>query len=238
VHRKQGRNNLGRITSRFRGGGHKRRFRAVDFKRDKYGVPGTVASIEYDPNRSAHIALVHYADGEKRYILAPEGLRPGEVVLSSARADIKAGNTLPLGAIPFGTTIHNIETKIGRGGQLARAAGSAARLMAREGDWALVRLPSGELRKIHVRCRATVGALGNADHINIHIGKAGRTRWMGRRPHNRGVTMNPVDHPMGGGEGRASGGHPRSPWGQPSKGCRTRRNKRTQVFIVARRRAK
>jgi large subunit ribosomal protein L2 len=238
VHRKQGRNNHGRITSRFRGGGHKRLYRKVDFRRDKYGVPGRVASVEYDPNRSAFIALIHYADGEKRYILAPEGLRLGETVLSSAKADIKPGNSLPLSAIPVGTTIHNVEAKVGRGGQFVRAAGGSARLMAREGKWALIRMPSGELRKVHVDCRATIGSLGNSDHSNIDLGKAGRSRWLGRRPHNRGVTMNPVDHPMGGGEGRASGGHPRSPWGQPSKGCRTRRNKRTQVFIVARRKKK
>ena len=230
-----GRNNNGRITSRFRGGGHKRRYRKIDFKRDKYGVPATVASIEYDPNRTALIALLHYADGEKRYILAPAGLTVGDTIVSSAKADIRPGNSMPLSAMPVGTVIHNIELKIGAGGQLVRSAGNSARLMAREGSWALLRLPSGELRRVHVRCRATIGSLGNAEHSNIKLGKAGRVRWMGRRPHNRGVVMNPVDHPMGGGEGRASGGHPRSPWGQPAKGARTRSNKRTQVFIVARR---
>jgi large subunit ribosomal protein L2 len=235
-HRAQGRNNHGRITSRFRGGGHKRRFRAIDFKRDKYGVPGKIATIEYDPNRTAYIALVNYADGEKRYILAPAGLTVGATVLASAKADITPGNVLPLRAMPSGTEIHNIELKKGRGGQFVRSAGGVARLMAREGDWALVRLPSGELRRIHADCHATVGTLSNGEHANITIGKAGKTRWLGRRPHNRGVTMNPVDHPMGGGEGRTSGGgHPRSPWGKPTKGLRTRNNKRTDVFRVSRR---
>ncbi len=235
-HRPQGRNNAGRITSRFRGGGHKRRFRTIDFKRDKYGVPGKIASIEYDPNRTAYIALVNYADGEKRYILAPEGLKVGATIVSSAKADITPGNVLPLRVIPAGTEVHNVELKKGRGGQLVRAAGGVARLMAREGDWALVRLPSGELRRVHADCHATVGTLSNGEHANLSIGKAGRTRWLGRRPHNRGVTMNPVDHPMGGGEGRTSGGgHPRSPWGKPTKGLRTRTNKRTDVFRVSRR---
>jgi large subunit ribosomal protein L2 len=238
-HRKQGRNNDGRITSRFRGGGHKRLYRQIDFKRDKFGVPGTIATIEYDPNRTAFIALVHYADGEKRYILAPTGLAVGQTVVSSAKADITAGNSLPLRAIPAGTEIHNVELKKGRGGQLVRSAGGAARLMAREGDWALLRLPSGELRRVHADCRATVGSLGNSEHANVTLGKAGRKRWMGRRPHNRGTAMNPVDHPMGGGEGRnAGGGHPRSPWGWITKGLRTRNNKRTQVFIVSRRKGR
>ncbi|MCA9713190.1 MAG: 50S ribosomal protein L2 [Myxococcales bacterium] len=236
VHRKAGRNNNGRITARFRGGGHKRLYRKIDFKRDKYGVPGKVATIEYDPNRSAFIALIHYTDGEKRYILAPNGLTVGDTIVSSAKADIKPGNSLPLKAIPVGSTIHNVEIKIGRGGQLVRTAGSSAQLMAREGDWTQVRLPSGEVRRVHVNCRATIGVLGNADHGRVDIGKAGRVRWLGRRPHNRGVVMNPVDHPMGGGEGRTSGGrHPCTPWGKPTKGYRTRTNKRTQVFIVSRR---
>ena len=235
-HRHAGRNNRGRITSRFRGGGHKKRYRNIDFKRNKYGVPATVKTIEYDPNRTCFIALLFYADGDKAYILAPAGLKVGDTVISSAKADIKPGNSLPLSAIPVGTIIHNIEIKIGRGGQLVRSAGVGARLMAREGDWTQIRLPSGEVRRVHVRCRATIGQLGNQIHSNIHLGKAGRRRWMGRRPHNRGVVMNPVDHPMGGGEGRTSGGrHPVSPWGMPTKGYRTRHNKRTQTFIVSRR---
>jgi large subunit ribosomal protein L2 len=236
VHSPAGRNNNGRITSRFRGGGHKRLYRQIDFKRDKYGVPGKVAGIQYDPNRTCFIALIHYADGEKRYILAPEGLAAGDTIISSAKADIKPGNSMPLSAIPVGTIIHNIEIKIGRGGQLVRTAGSGARLMAREGNWTQVRLPSGEVRRVHVRCRATIGSLGNSEQGNVKLGKAGRTRWLGRRPHNRGVVMNPVDHPMGGGEGRTSGGrHPCTPWGKPTKGYRTRHNKRTNFFIVSRR---
>ncbi|RMG96131.1 MAG: 50S ribosomal protein L2 [Deltaproteobacteria bacterium] len=236
VHDKKGRNNHGRITSRHRGGGHKRVYRKIDFRRDKFGVPAKVAALEYDPNRSAFIALLHYADGEKRYILAPQGLSVGDRVISSAKADIKPGNCLPLSAMPLGTTIHNIELKIGGGGQLVRAAGTGAQLMAREGKWAYVRMPSGEQRKVHVSCRATVGAVSNPDHANVTLGKAGRSRWLGRRPHVRGVAMNPVDHPMGGGEGRTSGGgHPRTPWGKPTKGYRTRKNKRTDVFIVTRR---
>ena len=235
-HRKAGRNNYGRITSRFRGGGHKRLYRKIDFKRDNYGVPGKVATIEYDPNRTTYIALIHYTDGDKRYILAPEGLQVGDTVISSAKADIKPGNSLPLSAIPVGTIIHNLEVKIGRGAQLVRSAGVGARLMAREGAWTQVRLPSGEVRRVHVKCRATIGTLSNGEQNNVHIGKAGRMRWLGRRPHNRGVVMNPVDHPMGGGEGRTSGGrHPVTPWGKPTKGYRTRKNKRTQVFIVSRR---
>ncbi len=236
VHDHKGRNAHGRITSRHRGGGHKRLYRTIDFRRDKFGVPAKVAAIEYDPNRSAFIALLHYADGEKRYILAPQGIAVGDRVVSSAKADIKPGNCLPLSAMPLGTTIHNIELKIGGGGQLVRSAGTGAQLMAREGKWAYVRMPSGEQRKIHVACRATVGAVSNPDHGNVTLGKAGRKRWLGRRPHVRGVAMNPVDHPMGGGEGRTSGGgHPRSPWGKPTKGFRTRTNKRTDVFIVTRR---
>ena len=238
-HRKQGRNNNGRITSRFRGGGHKRLYRQIDFKRDNFGVIGTVATIEYDPNRTSFIALIHFSDGDKRYILAPQGLTVGQQVVSSAKADITAGNSLPLRAIPAGTAIHNVELKKGRGGQMVRSAGGVARLMAREGDWALLRLPSGELRRVHADCRATVGSLSNSEHSNVTIGKAGRTRWLGRRPHNRGTAMNPVDHPMGGGEGRNSGGgHPRSPWGWITKGLRTRNNKRTQVFIVSRRKGR
>lgn len=235
-HRAQGRNNYGRITSRFRGGGHKRRYRVIDFKRDKWSVPGTVASIEYDPNRTCYIALVKYADGEKRYILAPTGLKVGDEVLTSPSANIRPGNCLPLANIPVGTVLHNLEIKIGKGGQLVRSAGTGARLMARTGDWTQVRLPSGEVRRVHARCRATIGTLSNPEHANMKLGKAGRSRWLGRRPHNRGVVMNPVDHPMGGGEGRTSGGrHPVTPWGKPTKGARTRNNKRTETFIVSRR---
>jgi large subunit ribosomal protein L2 len=228
-----GRNNFGRITSRFRGGGHKQRYRIVDFKRDKIGIPATVASIEYDPNRTARIALLHYADGEKRYILAPDGLVVGAKLLASRHADIKPGNSLTLRFVPPGTSIHNIEIKKGKGGQLVRSAGVAAQLMAKDGDYAQVRLPSGEIRKVHLDCRATVGQVSNLDHKNVFLGKAGRARWLGRRPHNRGVSMNPVDHPMGGGEGRTSGGrHPCSPWGQLAKGFKTRKNKRTDSMIV------
>jgi large subunit ribosomal protein L2 len=228
-----GRNNSGRITSRFRGGGHKRRYRVIDFKRGKIGVPAKVAAIEYDPNRSARLALLTYADGEKTYILAPDGLDVGGDVISSRTADIKPGNSLPLRFIPAGTMIHNIEMRLGKGGQLVRSAGTAAQLMAKEGDYAHVRLPSSEVRLIHLNCRATVGQVSNVLHARVSIGKAGRTRWLGRRPHNRGVTMNPVDHPMGGGEGRTSGGrHPCSPWGQLSKGLKTRKNKRTDKMIL------
>lgn len=231
-----GRNNYGRITSRFRGGGHKRRYREIDFKRDKVGVPARVATVEYDPNRSARIALLHYADGEKRYILAPIGLGVGDQVLSSRTADIKPGNSLPLRSIPLGTMVHNLELKIHGGAQLVRSAGVGAQVLAKEGDWGQLRLPSGEVRKLHLDCRATIGQVGNAEHNAHSIGKAGRKRWLGRRPHNRGVVMNPVDHPMGGGEGRSSGGrHPCSPWGQQSKGLRTRSNKRTDSMIIRRR---
>ena len=234
-----GRNTSGRITSRFRGGGHKRRYRMIDFRRDKIGVPARVAEIEYDPNRTARIALLHYADGEKRYILAPDGLNQGDEVISSRKADIKPGNCLPLEVIPAGTAIHNIEMRRGKGGQLVRSAGVAAQLMAKDGSYAQIRMPSGEVRKIHIKCRASIGQVSNADHQNISLGKAGRSRWLGRRPHNRGVTMNPVDHPMGGGEGRTSGGrHPCSPWGQLAKGLKTRKNKRTDTMIVKNRKAK
>ncbi len=231
-----GRNHYGRITMRFRGGGHKRRFRLIDFRRDKIGVPALVAALEYDPNRTGRIALLHYADGEKRYILAPDGLKVGDTIVSSRNADIKPGNSLPLRAIPLGTAVHAVEMKIGKGAQLARSAGVAAQVMAKDGDYAQVRLPSGEIRKVHQDCRATIGQVSNPDHMHISLGKAGRSRWLGRRPHNRGVTMNPVDHPMGGGEGRSSGGrHPCSPWGQLAKGLKTRSNKRTDPMIVKRR---
>ena len=234
-----GRNNKGRIKVRFRGGGHKRRYRVVDFKRDKVGVPARVATVEYDPNRSARIALLVYADGEKRYILCPQGLGVGDQVVSGEDAPINPGNTLPLRQIPMGTTVHNVELRIGKGGQLARSAGSGAQLMAKEGAYALLKLPSGEVRRVHIDCAATIGQVGNLDHENRTLGKAGRKRWLGRRPHNRGVTMNPVDHPMGGGEGRSSGGrHPCSPWGKPTKGYKTRRNKRTSGMIVRRRKQK
>jgi large subunit ribosomal protein L2 len=234
-----GRNHYGRITSRFRGGGHKQKYRIIDFKRDKVGVPAKVAEIEYDPNRTARIALLHYSDGVKKYILAPDGLKQGDTVVSSRNADIKPGNSLPLAAIPPGTMVHNLELRKGKGGQLVRSAGVAAQLMARDGDYAMVKLPSGEIRKVHIECRATIGQVSNLDHQNISLGKAGRSRWLGRRPHNRGVTMNPVDHPMGGGEGRTSGGrHPCSPWGQLAKGLKTRNNKRTDGMIVKHRKAK
>ena len=234
-----GRNNQGRTTSRFMGGGHKRLLRLVDFRRDKTNVPARVASIEYDPNRSARIALLHYADGEKRYILAPNGLQVGGQVVSGPSADILPGNALPLKGIPLGTTIHNIELKRGRGGQLVRSAGVAAQLMAKEGRYAQVRLPSGEVREVSIECYATIGQVGNIEHENVSVGKAGRSRWLGRRPHVRGVAMNPVDHPMGGGEGKTSGGrHPASPWGWKTKGAKTRNNKRTDAFIIRRRKAK
>ncbi|RMH15582.1 MAG: 50S ribosomal protein L2 [Acidobacteria bacterium] len=231
-----GRNNKGEITVWWRGGGHKRRYRVIDFKRDKHGVPGRVATIEYDPNRSARIALVVYADGDKRYILWPQGLEQGATVMAGEDAEINPGNALPLRAIPLGTIIHNIELKIGKGGQMVRSAGTGAQLMAKDGDYAQVRLPSGEVRKVHLNCYATIGQVGNVEHEIISMGKAGRRRWLGRRPHNRGVTMNPVDHPMGGGEGRSSGGrHPCTPWGVPTKGYKTRNNKRTDGMIVRRR---
>jgi large subunit ribosomal protein L2 len=231
-----GRNNYGRITSRFRGGGHKRRYRVIDWRRDKLGVPAEVMAIEYDPNRTAHLALLQYRDGERRYILAPDGLKIGDLVMSAKSADIKPGNALALRYIPIGTMIHGVELKIGRGAQLARTAGVAAQLMAKEGDWGQVRLPSGEVRRVHLNCRATIGMVGNGEHANMFIGKAGRKRWLGKMPHNRGVVMNPVDHPMGGGEGKSSGGrHPCSPWGMPTKGYKTRHNKRTDSMIIRRR---
>jgi large subunit ribosomal protein L2 len=228
-----GRNNKGQITIRFRGGGHKRLYRVVDFRRDKTGVPARVAAIEYDPNRSARIALLHYVDGEKRYILAPVGLEVGQTVVSGPQADIRPGNALPLENIPAGTTIHNIELRPGKGGQMVRSAGAAAQLVSKEGGMALVKLPSGEVRRVPSNCYATIGQVGNLDHENVSLGKAGRKRWLGRRPHNRGVSMNPIDHPHGGGEGRTSGGrHPVTPWGQPTRGYKTRNNKRTDRFIV------
>lgn len=230
-----GRNNTGRVTSRFIGGGHKQTYRIIDFKRDKVGVPAKVASIEYDPNRSARIALLHYADGEKRYIIAPVGLVVGSTVNSGPDADILVGNSLPLKNIPAGTFVHNIELKPGKGGQMARSAGALAQLISKEGGIALLKLPSGEVRKVQLECAATVGQVGNTDHENESLGKAGRSRWLGKMPHNRGVTMNPVDHPHGGGEGRTSGGrHPVTPWGQPTRGFKTRNNKRTDQFIVTR----
>jgi len=232
-----GRNSRGRISVWFRGGGHKRRYRIVDFRRDKRDVPAKVAAIEYDPNRSARLALLHYADGEKRYILWPEGMKVGQTVSTGEGADILPGNCLPLKMIPAGTMVHNIELRQGKGGQMVRSAGAAAQVVAKEGDYAQVKLPSGEVRKVHTDCLATVGQVGNIDHKNVSFGKAGRQRWLGRRPHNRGVSMNPVDHPHGGGEGKTSGGrHPVSPWGKPTKGAKTRNNKRTQQFIVKRRR--
>ncbi len=232
--KKGGRNNQGRLTVRHQGGGHKRLYRVIDFKRTKDGIPARVATIEYDPNRSARIALLNYADGEKRYILAPNGLKVGDKVESGAEADIKVGNALPIKNIPVGTTLHNIELKIGKGAQLVRSAGASAQLMAKEGSYALLRMPSGELRKVHVNCRATVGQVGNLDHENITIGKAGRNRWRGIRPENRGVAMNPNDHPHGGGEGRSPVGrkHPVTKWGKCAMGAKTRRKKASDKLIV------
>ncbi len=234
-----GRNNQGRITTRHRGGGHKQRYRIVDFKRDKDGVPGVVERLEYDPNRSAHLCLIKYMDGERRYIIAPRGLSVGDTIQSGIEAPIAPGNTLPLRNIPVGTTIHCVEMKVGKGAQIARSAGTSAQLVAREGDYATLRLRSGEMRKIHADCRATIGEVGNSEHSLRKLGKAGATRWRGVRPTVRGVVMNPVDHPHGGGEGRTSGGrHPVSPWGVPTKGHKTRKNKRTDKFIVRDRRRK
>ncbi len=230
-----GRNNIGKMTLRYHGGGHKRLYRIIDFKRNKVNIPAKVAAIEYDPNRSARIALLHYIDGEKRYILMPDGLKVNETVVSGEAVDIKPGNALPLKSIPVGTIIHNVELKRGRGGQLVRSAGSGAQLMAKEGDYAHIKLGSGEVRLIHSECFATIGQVGNLEHENISIGKAGRSRWLGIRPHVRGVVKNPVDHPHGGGEGKSSGGrHPVSPWGQPTKGYKTRMNKATDKYIIKR----
>jgi large subunit ribosomal protein L2 len=231
-----GRNARGRVTARHRGGGHKKHYRLIDFKRNKIGIPARVAAIEYDPNRSARIALLNYADGEKRYILAPLKIKVGDSIISGPEADIQPGNALPLKSIPLGTYIHNIELKIGKGGQIVRGAGTYAQLMAKEEKYALVKLPSGEVRMVLSECYATIGQIGNQMSENVSLGKAGRKRWLGVRPSVRGVAMNPVDHPMGGGEGRSSGGrHPCSPWGMPSKGYRTRKNKRTDRYIVKRR---
>jgi large subunit ribosomal protein L2 len=231
-----GRNNHGRITSRFRGGGHKQSYRAVDFKRRKFDVPATVERLEYDPNRTAFIALIKYKDGELSYIIAPQRLRVGDAVVSSLRADIKPGNAMPLAAIPVGTIIHNIEMKSGAGAKIARAAGNYAQLVGKDAGYAQIKLMSGELRVVRAECMASIGAVSNPDNMNQHIGKAGRSRWLGRRPHNRGVVMNPVDHPHGGGEGRTSGGrHPVTPWGKPTKGYKTRANKRTDSLIIRRR---
>lgn len=236
IKKKGGRNNQGRITVRHRGGGHKQLYRVIDFKRDKLDIPARVASIEYDPNRSARIALLHYKDGEKRYILAPDGLRAGDTVLTGRDADIKPGNALPLERIPLGTMVHNVELNRGKGGQMARSAGAYAQIMAKEGDYVQLRLPSGEVRMVRKECFATVGQVGNLDHENIVYGKAGKSRWMGVRPAVRGVAMNPVDHPLGGGEGKSSGGrHPSTPWGKPAKGYKTRRKKPSDKHIVRRR---
>jgi len=231
-----GRNNAGRMTSRHRGGGHKRKYRVVDFRRDKTDIPAKVKTIEYDPNRSARIALVSYADGEKRYIVAPVDLKVGDAVITSASADIKPGNAMALRSVPLGSLIHNIELRPGKGAQMVRSAGTYAQLMAKEGAYAQVRLPSGEVRKVHIECKATIGQVGNVTHEGISIGKAGRTRWLGKKPRVRGVAMNPIDHPMGGGEGKTSGGrHPCSPWGVPTKGYKTRRNKTTDKYIIKKR---
>lgn len=237
LRKKAGRNNRGRITTRHRGGGHKRHYRLIDFKRDKHDIPARVAAIEYDPNRTARIALLNYVDGEKRYIIAPAGLKVGDTVMSGPRADIRVGNALPLYAVPLGSQIHNIELQIGRGGVMVRSAGASAQLMAREGSYATLRMPSGEMRMVHINCMATLGQVGNVDHQNIRIGKAGRNRWRGRRPTVRGTVMNPRDHPHGGGEGRAPRGMstPKTKWGKPARGVKTRHNPRTDRFIVRRR---
>jgi large subunit ribosomal protein L2 len=231
-----GRNNHGELTSWWRGGGHKRNYRIIDFKRDKRDIPAKVSTVEYDPNRSARIALITYADGEKRYILQPFGLKVGDTIVAGEHADILPGNALPLKNIPLGTMVHNVELKPGKGGQIARSAGSAVQVVAKEGEYASVKMPSGEIRKINIECLATIGQVGNVDHENVSLGKAGRRRWLGRRPHVRGVAMNPVDHPLGGGEGKTSGGrHPVSPWGVPTKGYKTRRPQPSDKFIVQRR---
>ncbi|RMI17196.1 MAG: 50S ribosomal protein L2 [Calditrichaeota bacterium] len=237
LHKTGGRNNQGRITAWQRGGGHKRRYRIIDFKRDKRGIPATVKSIEYDPNRSANIALLAYADGEKRYILAPEGLKVGDTVVAGEEAEIRVGNAMPLARVPLGMTVHNIELVPGKGGQVARSAGAGVQVMAKEGKYALLKMPSGEIRKFLLQCYATIGNVGNSDHLNVSLGKAGRSRWLGRRPHVRGVAMNPVDHPMGGGEGRSSGGrHPCSPWGQLAKGQKTRKKRKPSDALIVKRR--
>jgi len=231
-----GRNNHGEITMWWRGGGHRRLYRIIDFKRDKIGIPAKVVTVEYDPNRSSRIALVQYADGEKRYILHPAGLKVGDSIVAGDTVDILPGNVLPLKNIPLGTQVHNVELRPGKGGQLARSAGAAVQVVAKEGEYASVKMPSGELRRINIECRATVGQVGNLDHENVSLGKAGRSRWLGKRPHVRGVAMNPVDHPLGGGEGKTSGGrHPVSPWGMPTKGFKTRNSKATDQFIIQRR---
>ncbi len=232
-----GRNNLGRMTARHRGGGHKRKYRIIDFKRDKFGIPAKVFSIEYDPNRTSRIALLHYADGEKRYIIAPDGLKVGDELMSGDGSEIRIGNALKLKDMPLGSFVHNVELKPGKGGQIGRSAGASLQVMAKEGKYAQLKLPSGETRLVHLECMATYGSVGNSEHLNISIGKAGRSRWLGKRPHVRGVAMNPVDHPMGGGEGRSSGGgHPVSPWGQPAKGLKTRKKKNpSNKYIVKRR---
>ncbi|MCP4901628.1 MAG: 50S ribosomal protein L2 [bacterium] len=235
IKRSDGRNNDGHITSRHRGRGHKRRYRAIDFKRDKFDVPAKVATIEYDPNRSALIALLHYADGDKRYILAPEEVGVGDTVIAGDRVDVRPGNVMPLKNIPLGTQVHNVELKPGKGGQMVRSAGTGAQIMAKEGKYTTLRMPSGEMRMILSACLATIGQLGNSDHSNVSIGKAGRSRWLGIRPQTRGTAMNPVDHPHGGGEGRNKGRHPVSPWGKPTKGAKTRRRKASDRLIVSRR---
>lgn len=240
IRKSGGRNNLGRLTVRHIGGGHKRRYRIIDFKRDKHGIPAKVHSIEYDPNRTSRIALLHYADGEKRYILAPDGLRVGDSVMSGPGSEINIGNALPLNEMPLGSFVHNVELKPGKGGQLGRSAGSSLQLMAKEGTYAQLKMPSGEVRMVRLDCVATYGVVGNSEQENISLGKAGRSRWLGKRPHVRGVAMNPVDHPMGGGEGKSSGGgHPVSPWGQKAKGLKTRKQKKeSNKFIIKRRKSK
>jgi large subunit ribosomal protein L2 len=236
LNRSGGRNNLGRETAYHRGGGHKRQYRVIDFKRDKIGIPAKVATIEYDPNRTANIALLFYADGEKRYILAPQGLKTGDTIMRGEALEVQAGNAMPLADIPLGTFIHNIEIKPGKGAQVARGAGTGAQVMAKEGEFVLLRLPSGEVRQFRRSCLATIGQVGNGDHEQVSLGKAGRARWLGRRPNSRAVAMNPVDHPMGGGEGRSSGGrHPCTPWGKPTKGYKTRKNRASDIYIVERR---
>jgi large subunit ribosomal protein L2 len=237
LHKTGGRNNQGRVTAWQRGGGHKRLYRIIDFKRNKKDIPAKVTAIEYDPNRSANIALLHYADGEKRYIIAPNGLTVGDTVMSGDDVEVKVGNAMPLDKIPLGMNVHNIEMKPGKGGQIARSAGVSVQLMAKEGDYALLKMPSGEIRKVRKECYATLGTVGNADHFNVSYGKAGRMRWLGRRPNVRGVVMNPVDHPMGGGEGKTSGGrHPCSPWGQLSKGLKTRKKRNKSNALIVKRR--